>query len=249
MGEALAGAPGGDTGITRRSTDPVPAPDTEREAGEVKQRVDGMLAEASSYHRQATLGFDTESVELGRSFERAAVLAPSGPERRWIEEGLAAYQEELKHFSERARPRALAPAAPSRETAWEQRVDVARARASRASGSYVALVEVRRAPDGGLAQLRLLASSGLRAFDERALGCVARGLSSAPGGKPGAGQLALWEFAGEKLPESKIVEGAKKLKEYALLDVVPLKETLVELDLDRGLVERLKFSARLLAVY
>jgi hypothetical protein len=248
LGEALAGASNGDSGITRRSTDPVPAPDLEREAGEVKQRVDGMLADTSARHRLATIGFDSDTLELGRAFERAAVLPPSEPERRWIEAGLAAYREELKHLAERTKPRGLAPADSSRESTWEQRVDLARGRASRAAGRYVAVVEVRRAPGGGLAELRLLASSGLRAFDERALGCVVRGLPSAAGQAPAPGQLALWEFAGEKLPDSKLVQGAKKLKEFALLDVVPLKETLVELDRG-GLVEQLKFSARLLAIY
>ncbi len=248
-GEALAGAPSSELGVTRRSTDPAEAPDVAREAGEVKQRVDGMLADASSRHRLATVGFDTEVLELGRAFESAAVLAPGEPERRWIDAGLAAYREELKQLAQRMRPRALAPAAPNRESTWEERVDDARARATHSPGDrYVALVEVRRAPRGGLAELRLLASSGVRAFDERVLGCVARGLPSSAGREPGQGQLALWEFAGEKLPDSKIVEGAKKLKEFALLDVVPLKETVVELDRG-GLVERMKFSARLLAIY
>jgi hypothetical protein len=248
LGEALAGEPAGDSGVTRRSTDPVPAPDLEREAGEVKQRVDGMLADTSARHRLATIGFDSDTLELGRAFERAAVLPPSEAERRWIETGLAAYREELKHLAERMKPRGLAPADSSRESTWEQRVDLARGRASRAAGRYVALVEVRRTPGGGLAELRLLASSGLRSFDERALGCVVRGLPSAAGQAPAPGQLALWEFAGEKLPDSKLIQGAKKLKEFALLDVVPLKETLVELDRG-GLVEQLKFSARLLAIY
>jgi hypothetical protein len=200
-----------------------------------------MLGDAQARHRLATLGFDTDAVELGRTFERAAVVAPEGPERTWIQEGLAAYQEELKRRA--GRRIASAPPVPTRESRWEERMVAAREHASQGTGRYVAVVEVRQGADGRLAQLRLLASSGVRAFDERALGCVARGLESTKG-LDGGPRLALWELAGRKLPDSKLVEGAKKAYQIALLDVVPLKETIVELDR-----ERLDFTARLLAVY
>ncbi len=44
------------------------------------------------------------------------------------------------------------------------------------------------------------------------------------------------------------MEGAEKAYRIAMLDVVPLKETIVELERE-GAVERLNFTARLLAVY
>ncbi len=242
--EALVPWEGGDSGVTRRSSDPGEAPDSAREAREVKQRVEGMLADAQVRHREATLGFDTDAVELGRTFEHAAVVPPEGPERTWIQAGLAAYQEELGRRARHRLP-SVTPVA-TRESTWEDRVAVAREHALHASG-YVAIVEVRQRADGRLAQLRLLASSGVRAFDERALGCVARGLESTKA--PEGGQrLALWELAGKKLPDSKLVEGAEKAYRIAMLDVVPLKETIVELERE-GAVERLNFTARLLAVY
>jgi hypothetical protein len=75
-----------------------------------------------------------------------------------------------------------------------------------------------------------------------------RGLESAPAapdaGALGPGALSLWQLEGKELPSSEVVRAAKKAYRIALLDVVPLKETVIELG-----SKRLKYSARLLAIY
>jgi hypothetical protein len=239
-GDAASGAPG--PGIPAPSS----AKARRQEAEEIEKRVDGMLAEAQRAHRLATLGNDGAVSALGRAFEEAAVSSRGfdPAERTWIQKAIAGWLEEVRaqHAARR-----VPPSAASRDTVWEQIKQQARAAVGRADG-YVALVEVRQGSDGRLVDLKLLASSGARDFDARALGSVVRGLESAPAapdaGALGPGALSLWQFEGEELPSSEVVRAAKKAYRIALLDVVPLKETVIELG-----SKRLKYSARLLAIY
>ena len=123
---------------------------------------------------------------------------------------------------------------------------------ARSSATYTALVEVRQGADGRLVDLRLLASSGTQVFDARALGSVVQGLAARPyspdAGGLGPGQLSLWELTGNQISDSALVRGAQQTLRYALLDVVPLKETIIELD-HGGKTEQVKYTAHLIAVY
>jgi hypothetical protein len=221
-----------------------------REAGEVRQRVDAIVQDTQARHREDSLGCDTAVVELGGAFERAAISREvDGPGQAWIQKAFAEYFERLRQRQPRFTP---PEPSPSRDDLWEARKAAARAALSTGAGTYVALVEVRQADDGRLADLRLLASSGAHEFDSRALGSIVQGLattSSVPdGGGLGPGRLSLWELRGEKLPDSKIAQVATTVVRYALLDVVPLKETVIELQKGGG-TERLKYTARLVTVY
>ncbi|HCF61973.1 MAG TPA: hypothetical protein DFS52_28750, partial [Myxococcales bacterium] len=215
-------------------------------AEELEKRVDGMLAEAQRAYRLATLGNDGAVSELGRAFEEAAVSSRGFDlaERTWIQKAFASWLEGVRSHQP---VRRIPPSAAGRDELWEQLKQQARAAVGRAGG-YVALVEVRQGSDGRLVDLKLLASSGARDFDARALGSVVRGIVSVPAvpdaGALGPGALSLWQLEGEELPSSEVVRAAQKAYRIALLDVVPLKETVIELG-----SKRLKYSARLLAIY
>jgi len=227
-----------------------PAEARAREEEEVRGRVNGLLTQAAQGHRSATLGFETATLELGQAFERAAGDDEAGPERARVNAAIAVYREALHRRPTRPK---VPDVTASREDAWEQRVYEAREGLANAPGGYAVLVEVRQGADGSLADLRLLASSGQGEFDVRALGSVVRGLalearSPALDGGLLPGTLSLWELDGVKLPDSALVDTAQRVYRYALLDVVPLRETVIRLETGAG-VERVKYSAHLLAVY
>ena len=71
---------------------------------------------------------------------------------------------------------------------------------------------------------------------------------SEPGARSRAEMDSLWEHTGDKISDSTVVRGAQTAFRYSLLEVVPLKETVVELD-SGGKTEQLKYTGRLIAVY
>ena len=198
-----------------------------------------MVAEAQAAARPAV---DGPVQALKRSFERAGVHAALDPvEQSWVEAALAAYRTRASLYGRLGKP----DAGP-----WERIETRALTTLDRGEATYVALVEVRQAPDGHLLDLRLLASSGTREFDVRALGSVAHGVlaDAAPLLNPRPdGALSLWALLGDR-KSSPAVENAKTAARYLLLDVVDLKDTVVELERG-GSIEHLKFSARLLGTF
>jgi hypothetical protein len=226
-----------------------PAETKQQEAAAVKQQVDNFLGDAQREHRLASVGVDSAVVEFGRSFERAAIAREiDKPTQTWIKKAFDSYFDELKHVSRRFE----APRTGGRDAAWEDQKAAAREMLAHSSATYAVLVEVRQGSDGGLLDLRLLASSGAHVFDARALGSVVQGLAATPfapdSGGLGPGRLSLWALTGDKISDSTVVRGAQAAFRYALLDVVPLKETVIELD-SGGRTEQLKYTARLIAVY
>ena len=105
--------------------------------------------------------------------------------------------------------------------------------------------------DGSLLDLKLVASSGAQEFDARALGSVADGLkadATAFAVPRPEGTLSLWALLGERQTDSAALAAAQKVYRYALLDVVDLKPTVIDLE-RRGKTEQLRFTARLLATF
>ncbi len=209
----------------------------------VKSRVDSMFAEARAAQRAAG-AVDGAVASMSRGFEQAARRGSFTPDlQRMVEAALERYRESARRFGRLGKD-------DSTDT-WARIEDRALRGLDRSEATYVAVVELRQASDGSLRDLKLVVSSGAREFDARALGSVADGLKAdataflAP--RP-EGTLSLWALLGHRQTDSEVLKAAQKVYRYALLDVVDLKPTVI--DLERGgRKEQLRFSARLLAVY
>lgn len=225
-------------------------PDTDRkpDAGPteqqlVKSRVDSMFAEARSAQRAAG-AVDGAVAGMGRGFEQAARRASFTPDlQRWVDAALKKYREDAHRFGRLGKD-------DSTDT-WARIEDRALRGVDRSEATYVAVVELRQASDGSLLDLKLVVSSGAHEFDVRALGSVADGLKADATAfavpKP-EGTLSLWALLGHRQTESEALKAMQKVYRYALLDVVDLKPTVIDLERS-GHKEQLRFSARLLAVY
>ncbi len=207
----------------------------------VKGRVDSMLTEALSQQRAAG-AVDGAVQGLGRSFEGAARRASVAPElQRWIDSAVANYRKQAARFGGLGKE----------TTEWERIEGRALQGFDRDGATYVTIVELRQGSDGSLLDLKLVSSSGAQEFDQRALGSVVDGVrtdATAFGGPKAQGKQSLWALMGYRQSDSDAVETAKKVYRYVLLDVVDLKPTMIQLEKGGG-TERLRFSARLLAVY
>ncbi|MGC4121866.1 MAG: hypothetical protein QM765_46260 [Myxococcales bacterium] len=209
----------------------------------VKSRVDSIFAEARAAQRNAG-AVDGAVAGLSRGFEQAARRATFAPDlQRMVDAALKQYRAEAQRFGRLGKD-------DSTDT-WARIEDRALRGLDRSEATYVAVVELRQASDGSLVDLKLVVSSGAREFDARALGSVADGLKAdaTAFAKPRPeGTLSLWALMGHRQTDSEVLKAAQKVYRYALLDVVDLKPTMI--DLDRGgRTEQLRFTARLLAVY
>lgn len=239
----LPGAPGAEEagGASGRGAG---AEGAQAEGEEVRQRVDALI-EGAQAEAHDLASVPDEAPELGTSVEAAATHPRlSAEERRAVEEAVSDYLERLDRYGRSARP----PANEGAAGPFDQVEDAALIDLRRQRRLYFVVVELFRSGAGEASQVKLVASSGCREFDSLALAAVTRGAlggGEAPPPSP-RGEWSVWAIRGERLG-SKGRQAATSIVRHLLLDVVPLKETFVELERN-GQKERLKFSARRLAV-